>query len=52
MCGFLQIVKEEGIDCKFQRMDGYLFDNDNGRKSNERLDKELAAATRLGFDVE
>lgn len=40
-------VAEEGIDCAFERLDGYLFlaDSDQG----ELLDRELNAATDAGF---
>jgi glycine/D-amino acid oxidase-like deaminating enzyme/nitrite reductase/ring-hydroxylating ferredoxin subunit len=39
-----------GIDCDFQRVDGYLFASP-GRPGNE-LDRELAAARAAGVDVE
>lgn len=48
----MQIVREEGIECKFQRKNGYLYDDDNSSKSNERLERELAATLRLGFETE
>jgi glycine/D-amino acid oxidase-like deaminating enzyme/nitrite reductase/ring-hydroxylating ferredoxin subunit len=46
-----EIVKEEGIDCDFTRLDGYLFAEDTD--SIEDLDKEVEAAHRAGLtDVE
>src|SRR4051794_12349184 len=46
-----EIVREEGIDCDFARLDGYLFLAEGDRRST--LDKELAAAHRAGLkDVE
>src|SRR5918911_3444401 len=45
------IVKEEGIDCEFERLDGYLFAPPNEAK--EQLHDELEAAHRAGLaDVE
>ena len=41
------IVKEEGIDCEFARLDGYLFVPPG--ESKEILDRELAALHRAGF---
>jgi glycine/D-amino acid oxidase-like deaminating enzyme/nitrite reductase/ring-hydroxylating ferredoxin subunit len=41
------IVKEEGIDCEFERLDGYLFVPPG--ESNEILDRELAALHRAGL---
>jgi glycine/D-amino acid oxidase-like deaminating enzyme len=43
-------VKELGIVCGFQRVDGYLFAHATG--SLEELDRELAAARRAGLTVE
>ena len=41
------IVREEGIDCDFRRLDGYLFPAEgHGRES---LDEELAAAQAVGM---
>ncbi len=40
------IVKEEGIDCEFERLDGYLFVPPGDSK--EILDRELAALHRAG----
>ena len=46
-----QIVREEGIDCDFTRLDGYLFLG--GDDTPALLDEELAAAHRAGLtDVE
>jgi glycine/D-amino acid oxidase-like deaminating enzyme/nitrite reductase/ring-hydroxylating ferredoxin subunit len=42
-----EIVKGEGIDCEFERVDGYLFIPPNGRL--KLLDDELAAAHRAGL---
>jgi glycine/D-amino acid oxidase-like deaminating enzyme/nitrite reductase/ring-hydroxylating ferredoxin subunit len=41
------IVNEEGIDCEFERLDGYLFTGP--RKSKKELDDELKAAHRAGL---
>lgn len=42
-----QIVRDERIDCEFERLDGYLF---LGGGDGERvLDEELAAARRCGI---
>src|SRR3989440_1788747 len=46
-----QIVKEEKIDCEFERLDGYLFVPP--RDSKKILDDELAATHRAGLvDIE
>jgi glycine/D-amino acid oxidase-like deaminating enzyme/nitrite reductase/ring-hydroxylating ferredoxin subunit len=46
-----EIVRDEGIDCDFTRLDGYLFLADGDERST--LEKELAAAHRAGLkDVE
>ena len=45
-----QIAREEGIDCDFRRLDGYLFEPPNGDPKN--LQKEKAAAERAGLPVE
>jgi glycine/D-amino acid oxidase-like deaminating enzyme/nitrite reductase/ring-hydroxylating ferredoxin subunit len=45
------IVREEGIDCDFERLDGYLFTGPG--QDAHLLDRELAAARRAGLeDVE
>ena len=41
------IVREEGIDCDFERLDGYLFLAPGDKE--ELLDRELAAARRAGL---
>lgn len=41
------IVREEGISCDFERLDGYLFNPGDG--SQEDLQKELEAARRAGL---
>lgn len=46
-----EIARMEGIDCDYERLDGYLFLG--GGDSPEMLEKELHAAHRAGFeDVE
>ncbi|HUS19534.1 MAG TPA: FAD-dependent oxidoreductase [Terriglobales bacterium] len=42
-----QIVQEEGIDCDFRRLEGYLFLSEDDKQAT--LQKELAAAHRAGF---
>ena len=42
-----RISREEGIDCDFKRIDGYLFLGPGYKE--EFLDRELAAAQRAGF---
>lgn len=45
-----QIVREEGIDCDFERVDGYLFTPPGG--DQKELDREEAAARKAGlFEV-
>jgi glycine/D-amino acid oxidase-like deaminating enzyme/nitrite reductase/ring-hydroxylating ferredoxin subunit len=41
------IVGSEGIDCDFERLDGFLFVPPG--ESTEELDRELEAAHRVGF---
>jgi glycine/D-amino acid oxidase-like deaminating enzyme len=41
------IVREEGIDCDFERVDGYLVALDADQKKD--FDKEIPAAKRAGF---
>jgi glycine/D-amino acid oxidase-like deaminating enzyme/nitrite reductase/ring-hydroxylating ferredoxin subunit len=43
-----RIVQEEGIDCDFERVDGYLFAPP--RKSRKILEDELKAAHRAGLE--
>ncbi len=45
-----QIVRDENIDCGFERLDGYLFDPPNETESH--LAKEFDACQRAGLDVE
>jgi len=45
-----EIARTEGIDCGFERLDGYLFAPPGG--SQEELDDELEAARRAGLFVE
>jgi glycine/D-amino acid oxidase-like deaminating enzyme/nitrite reductase/ring-hydroxylating ferredoxin subunit len=42
-----QIVRDERIDCDFERLDGYLFLG--GKDTEKVLDEELAAAKRSGI---
>ncbi len=42
-----KIVSMETIDCDFSRLDGYLFEAEEG---DDDLDEELEAAHKLGFD--
>ena len=42
-------TRELGIDCGFQRVDGYLFAPE--ASASHRLDRELAAAQRAGLPV-
>lgn len=45
------IISAEGINCEFERLDGYLFDPPG--ESNQRLADELAATHRAGLtDIE
>ncbi len=44
-----RIVAEEGIDCGFTRLDGYLFAPPEG--AGDVLERELEAALRAGHDV-
>lgn len=43
------IVDAENIDCDFSRLDGYLFEAEEG---DDDLDEELDAARNLGFEIE
>lgn len=45
-----RIIEEEGIDCEWQRVDGYLFLPTNGKL--EVLEGELPAAQRAGLAVQ
>ncbi len=44
-----KIVKEEKIDCDFQRLDGYLFLHHTDKEEN--LQKEFSAASKAGLKV-
>jgi glycine/D-amino acid oxidase-like deaminating enzyme len=47
------IVRSEGIDCDFRRLDGWLFlSATDAEKRPEILDKEAAVINRLGLTVE
>lgn len=41
------MVNEEGIECGFKRVDGYLFPKADA--DQQTLEKELAAAVRSGL---
>lgn len=45
-----QIVREEKIECDFERVDGYLFAPPN--ESTDNLEKEFAACVRAGLPME
>ena len=45
-----RVIKEEGIDCDFKRLDGYLFLHPTDEK--ETLEKELEATHRAGIKTE
>ncbi len=45
-----QVQREEGIDCAFKRLDGYLILGQGDREST--LDKERKAAVDAGLEVE
>lgn len=44
------VVDKEGIDCDFERLDGYLFMDSTDSKST--LDKELEATHKAGINTE
>ncbi|KXZ47373.1 hypothetical protein GPECTOR_36g94 [Gonium pectorale] len=44
-----RVVQEEGIDCDFTRLDGYLFPHDDKHSTLKMLDDELAACHRAGM---
>lgn len=46
-----QTVEREGIDCQFQRLDGYLF-NPPGQAEAQNLQDELDAARHAGLEVD
>jgi glycine/D-amino acid oxidase-like deaminating enzyme/nitrite reductase/ring-hydroxylating ferredoxin subunit len=43
------IIREENIDCDFERLDGFLFLDPSDKK--ESLDKELEATHRVGINT-
>src|SRR5690606_6891694 len=43
-----EIVAEEGIDCDFRRLDGYLY---AASSRGDNLDEEFEAARRAGLEV-
>ncbi|KAG0612532.1 hypothetical protein M758_6G034900 [Ceratodon purpureus] len=47
-----QVVKDEGIDCHFARVDGHLFPHEEADEAYEKLKKEFEACKRLGVPVE
>jgi glycine/D-amino acid oxidase-like deaminating enzyme/nitrite reductase/ring-hydroxylating ferredoxin subunit len=48
-----RIAREEGIDCDFRRLDGWLFMGDEDRRRHpDILDEELEAARRAGVMVQ
>lgn len=44
------VVRDEGIDCDFERLDGYLFQT--GEQAEDFLRQEMEAAERAGLRVE
>ncbi|KAL3688749.1 hypothetical protein R1sor_015058 [Riccia sorocarpa] len=46
-----KIVTEEQIDCKFSRLDGYLFPHDSSKETLELLQKEFEVSKKHGFPV-
>lgn len=44
-----QVIKNEKIDCEWERVDGYLFPHDGKRLTRRTLDEELEAAQRAGM---
>lgn len=44
-------VEEEGIDCKFAKVDGYLFPHEESDEVMGNLYKEFEASKLAGFDV-
>ncbi len=45
-----EIIELEGIECGFERVDGYLFEH--GPEASDLIEHELAAALRAGLHVE
>lgn len=46
------VSKQEGIECEFKVVPGYLFPHDDKHMTQRQLEKELAACQRLGLDVQ
>ncbi|CAI5463925.1 unnamed protein product [Closterium sp. Yama58-4] len=44
-----RVVREHGIECEFERVDGYLFPHDNSDEANRKMLEELAACGRIGL---
>ena len=44
-----QTIRSEGIDCKFKRLNGYLFPLTDSTEHIGMIDKELVAARRAGL---
>ncbi|CAI5508327.1 unnamed protein product [Closterium sp. Naga37s-1] len=44
-----RVVREHGIECEFERVDGYLFPHDNSDEANRNMLEELAACERIGL---
>ncbi|CAI5498826.1 unnamed protein product [Closterium sp. Naga37s-1] len=44
-----RVVQEHGIECEFERVDGYLFPHDNSDEANRKMLEELAACERIGL---
>eukprot|EP00850_Spirogloea_muscicola_P004665 SM000020S06015 [mRNA] locus=s20:411811:415246:+ [translate_table: standard] len=45
-----RVCKEEGIDCNFKRLDGYLFANDDSSDTLQKLQQEFEASKRAGHE--
>ncbi|GJP53267.1 hypothetical protein CLOM_g12439 [Closterium sp. NIES-68] len=46
-----RVVRERGIECEFERVDGYLFPHDSSDEANRKMLQELAACQRIGVDA-
>ncbi|KAG2497175.1 hypothetical protein HYH03_004764 [Edaphochlamys debaryana] len=44
-----RVAQEEGIDCDFIRLSGFLFPHDDQKSTHQMLDDELAACHRAGM---
>lgn len=49
--GFLQVVNEEKIGCKFKRVNGYLFPHEDTKDAKEKLASELKTCSKIGLPV-